>query len=226
MGKTTLSIFIDESGDFGVYDDRSPFYLVAMVLHNQKTDITRNINSLEKHLHNLGYEQHALHTGPLIRRESIYKNDFMTSRKQLFNALFNFTRKLEVQYICTMLKKNECPDAAAMIAKLSRSMKDTLDAHHEYMEQFDRIIVYYDNGQTELTKTLTSVFYSIFSHVEFRKVHPADYKLFQVADLICTVELLAQKTMKNGFSRSEIEFFHSEREFKKNYLKPLRKKQL
>lgn len=226
MAETILSIFIDESGDFGDYDYRSPFYLVAMVLHNQKLDITQNIHSLETHLHQLGYEQHALHTGPLIRRESIYGNDIRARRKQLFNALFNFSRKLNFRYSCIILKKSECSDVRTMTAKLSKHIKDMLRTNHEYLEQFDRIIVYYDNGQVELTKTLTSVFHSFFSHVEFRKVNPTDYKLFQVADLICTMELLTQKAMMNGFSRSEMEFFHSEREFKKNYLKPLLKKQL
>lgn len=91
MAETILSIFIDESGDFGDYDYRSPFYLVAMVLHNQKLDITQNIHSLETHLHQLGYEQHALHTGPLIRRESIYDNDLRASRTyQDFDFCFSF----------------------------------------------------------------------------------------------------------------------------------------
>ena len=31
-----LSIFIDESGDFGEYDYHSPWYIVTMVFHNQK----------------------------------------------------------------------------------------------------------------------------------------------------------------------------------------------
>ena len=35
----TLSIFIDESGDFGVYDYKSPYYMVSMVLHDQQVDI-------------------------------------------------------------------------------------------------------------------------------------------------------------------------------------------
>ena len=30
-----LSIFIDESGDFGDYDYRSPYYIIAMVFHEQ-----------------------------------------------------------------------------------------------------------------------------------------------------------------------------------------------
>lgn len=56
------------------------------------------------------------------------------------------------------------------------------------------------------------------AHVQFRKVKPVDYKLFQVADLICTMELLAEKAESNSFSRSEQEFFCSVRDFKKNYL--------
>ncbi len=63
-----------------------------MVLHNQDVDISKNIDDLESHLANIGYKQHAIHTGLLIRRESVYANDFMEERKRLFNALFNFVR--------------------------------------------------------------------------------------------------------------------------------------
>lgn len=75
----------------------------------------------------------------------------------------------------------------------------------------------YDNGQIELTKILTSVFNTLYAYVEFRKVKPIDYKLFQAADLIW-MELLAEKAESNSFSRSEQEFFCSVRDFKKNYL--------
>ena len=30
-----LSIFIDESGDFGAYEAHAPYYLVALVYHDQ-----------------------------------------------------------------------------------------------------------------------------------------------------------------------------------------------
>lgn len=56
-------------------------------------------------------------------------------------------------------------------------------------------------------KILTSVFSILFSNVEFRRVKPADYKLFQVADLLCTWELLALKAEKNQFTESEKAFF-------------------
>ena len=88
------------------------------------------------------------------------------------------------------------------------------------------MIIYYDNGQIELTKILTSVFSTLYTHVEFRKVKPVDYKLFQVADLICTLELLSEKAKVNSLSKSEIEFFSNTRDFKKNYLKYIQKKKL
>ena len=43
MNKKILSVFIDESGDFGSYEPHSPYYLVTMVLHNQSKNITGNI---------------------------------------------------------------------------------------------------------------------------------------------------------------------------------------
>lgn len=226
MAEKTLSVFIDESGDFGPYDFHAPYYLVAMILHNQDIDITRNINELDNHLSNLGYGKHAIHTGPLIRRESVYSNDIMEDRKRLFNALFHFARKLNFKYVCTKIRKNECPDMITMTSKLSRSIADVIRKNQKFWEQFEHIIIYYDNGQIELTKILVSVFNALYAHVEFRKVRPVDYKLFQVADLVCTIELLTEKADANLFTRSEREFFSSPRDFKKNYSKQLLKKHL
>ena len=49
-------------------------------------------------------------------------------------------------------------------------------------------------------------------------------KLFQFADLICSLELLNLKGVSNSFSKSEKEFFGSYRDFKKNYFKHIMKK--
>ncbi|MCB7320116.1 DUF3800 domain-containing protein [Lacrimispora sp. 210928-DFI.3.58] len=226
MSEKILSVFIDESGDFGPYEVHAPYYLVAMVLHDQTVDISANIAGFETHLRNLGYAQHAVHTRPLIRRESVYANDLMENRKQLFNALFHFSRKLDIRYTCVKIKKNECPDVIAMTAKLSKGIANVLRVNEAFWNSFDRVIVYYDNGQIELTKILISVFSTLYAHVEFRKVRPVDYKLFQVADFICTLELLSEKADSGTFSASEMEFFENIRCFKKNYLKHISKKHL
>ena len=57
-------------------------------------------------------------------------------------------------------------------------------------------------------------------------VEPVQYKLFQDADLICTMELLKEKAETKSFTKSETEFFYSIRDFKKNYLKAILNKHL
>lgn len=225
MGKR-LSVFIDESGDFGPYRPHAPFYLVTMILHNQEVDISENIRALEQHLKNLNYGYPAVHIGPIIRREEIYKTMLMEERKSIFHALFNFARRLDFKYICSYVEKKDCDNVIAMTSRLSRNIADVVTKNREFFDSFDEIVIYYDNGQVELTKIITSVFNVLFSNVEFRKVRPVDYKLFQVADLLCTLELLALKAETKSFSKSEVEFFCSLRDFRKNYLKPLLRKRI
>lgn len=64
-----LSIFIDESGDFGEYSHLAPYYIVTLVLHDQSSDITGQLQLLEESLSEIGYSKHCIHAGPIIRRE-------------------------------------------------------------------------------------------------------------------------------------------------------------
>lgn len=220
-----LSIFVDESGDFGQFDPKHPMYYVAMVLHEQSNDISSNIAILDALISNWGYPNHAIHTGPLIRKEGAYSHDLRENRKSLFNALYNFTRQLNIVYICPRINQRECIEKTtlAYVDKLTKEISTELRRNYDYISSFDKIIVYYDHGQRELTKIITSVFNAIFTDVEFRLAYPKDYRLSQVADLICTIEMLADKT---EFTVSETEFFQSKNAFKKNTLKNIKKKRL
>ncbi len=226
MSEKTLSIFIDESGDFGPYQQHAPFYLVSMVLHDQSFDLTPHIQHHNQHLNLLGWDYHAIHTGPLIRRENQYSQWTLEERKALFGSLFHLIRKLPIHYITANIKKEENSDAVAYTLKLSKSIRVQLEAHKEFFQQYDHIIVYYDNGQIQLTKILGAVFGALVPQSEFRMVRPIDYKLFQVADLICTMELLSLKDSSIQLSKWETQFFDSRRTFQKNYLRPLQKKKL
>lgn len=226
MSDKTLSIFIDESGDFGPFESHAPFYLVALVMHDQRHDIHHELTSFDTHLSYNGYINHAIHTGPLIRREDFYANDLIETRRYLFSALFNFARKLPIQYECVKIDKRDCPDDLMLTARISRKLGDILDQHAAFFNSYDHINIYYDNGQTQLSRIITSIFSSHFLSVEYRKVKPVDYRLFQIADMICTMELLADKADSKSFSKSETEFFDSIRAFRKNYLKWIRRKLL
>lgn len=77
----------------------------------------------------------------------------------------------------------------------------------------------------EEPKILSSVFNALLPNPIFREVMPSEYKLFQAADLLCTLELVRLKLENNMFSKSEKIFFGNIRDLKKNYIKPLSKKE-
>ncbi|MBQ7918554.1 MAG: hypothetical protein IJ324_01250 [Lachnospiraceae bacterium] len=68
-----LSIFVDESGDFGEYEAHATYYIVAMVFHDQSADIAENLLKLDNSLKQMGYgDGQAIHTEPLIKALSIF----------------------------------------------------------------------------------------------------------------------------------------------------------
>ena len=91
---------------------------------------------------------------------------------------------------------------------------------------YDTVKIYYDNGQVELSRILASVFNVLLPSVETKKVIPSDYRLFQVADFICTMKLTELKLEKHNMSVQELRFFGGEDGVRKNYLKDLKKYEL
>lgn len=89
------------------------------------------------------------------------------------------------------------------------------------MLSYNEVKIYYDNGQVEVTKILTSVFNSLLNNVSFKKVFPSDYRLFQIADLLCTFELLRIKLENKSLSRHELFFFGKESNLRRNYIRKL-----
>lgn len=45
-----LSIFIDESGDFGPFEKHSPFYVLSLVFHDQSDDIGGHLHKIHEAL--------------------------------------------------------------------------------------------------------------------------------------------------------------------------------
>lgn len=218
-----LSIFVDESGDFGKIDNRSPFYHVALILHEQKNDISESITRMERLLSNWGYNNHYIHVGPLIRKEKPYLEDIREIRKSIFNVLFQFTRHAPIEYIMLTMNKLKCKEYSKVgyTEQLSKLLAKTIRENNDYFNSFDKIILYYDYGQSELAIILTTTFNVFFDNFEIKKSMPVDYRLLQVADLICTIEMMDNK---NSFTQSENDFFWNRRTFTKNILKAIRTK--
>lgn len=220
-----LSIFIDESGDFGEYDHHSPFYIITMVFHDQNENIQPAILKLNHELSFLELDDLCIHTGPIIRKEEIYAHMTIEERRRIFNKMVAFIRQINIRYKCFYIEKKHFSDVVEATGRLSRQISVFIRNHYDEFCSFDDVKIYYDNGQIEISKMLASVFNALLPNSIFRKVMPKDYKLFQVADLLCSMELLSLKLEHNLFSKSEKIFFGNIRDLKKNYMKPLRKKE-
>ena len=220
-----LSIFIDESGDFGEYSFHSPYYIITMIFHNQAIEIHDQIKRLDKELSYLGLNNICIHTGPIIRREEIYKEMSIIERRQVFNKMMAFIRKLNIRFKTFHIEKKHIKDTVEATGRLSRQISQFIRDHYTDFLSFDEVKIYYDNGQVEVSKLLSSVFNALLPNPIFRKVMPSEYKLFQAADFICSMELVRLKLDSNQFSKSEMNFFGSQRDLKQNYLNILKKKE-
>lgn len=220
-----LSIFVDESGDFGAYSSHSPYYIIVMVMHDQSADISSEIIKLNKELANSGYKDHVVHTEPLIRREEDYQNLSPNERRFLFTKLYYFTSRCDIQYKSFIFQKRDFENTFKLEGRMAREISLFIRNNLTYFQSFDKIILYYDNGQHQLNRILNTVLAAELMNHDIRKVLPRDYKLFQAADLICTLELLRLKSNTGNLTRSEMLLFHSKRDLKKDFLKGIRKKE-
>lgn len=221
-----LSIFVDESGDFGKVDNSSPYYLVSLVFHDQSEDIHRAISMLDNALSYTDSKQRPIHTGPLIRRELPYHNMTIDERRQLIYKMRTFFLHAPISHTTIKINRREADDKFSLTAQLSKCLKAYIDKHRDYFSSFDKVIVYYDNGQQELNLVLNTIFSLLLSDVEFRKASQSEYRLLQLADYICTIELLSIKLSEKRLSKSETAFFYKPQELKKTFIKSIKAKEL
>ena len=135
-----------------------------------------------------------------------------------------FFRKIEVKCFAVCLEKKHVNDAVGAVGKLSKDISLFIRVHYEFFQSFDIVKIYYDNGQVEVSKLLSSVFHTLLDNVEFRRVKPQNYRLFQAADFVATMKLLQIKTEKNELSNAEEYFFGNKKVIRKKYLKVLEDK--
>jgi hypothetical protein len=221
-----LSIFIDESGDFGEVTERPAYYLVTFVFHNQNDNIEQQVSKLEESVRTAGFDVEYIHTGPVIRREEVFARYTIDERRKLLYKMLNFVNSCPISYLTVVVDRKEATDKIALSGKLAKVINTSMSQHQDFFGSYEKIIVYYDNGQTELSAILNAVFSIQFSNVEFRKAEPQKYRLLQAADFICSMELLKIKRDQKRLSRSEEQFFHKPQELKKTFLKSIEKKKL
>ena len=225
---STLSVFIDESGDFGSFDPKCPFYIFSLVFHNQDNNVKDLSDKFKSDLLSIGFKKAYFHAGPILRKEKDYKYYPKQIRVKSFNRMTKFIRDLPIKYTTIEVNKKETNGGLDLGLALARKLRLFINDNLEYFQSYDKVKVYYDNGQENLSKVLKVVFEFYFnSIVEKFDADPRYYTLFQVADAITTFRLVYLKYNNKTSSRSEIEFFgENSKFFKKNYVDKIISKRL
>ena len=96
------------------------------------------------------------------------------------------------------------------------------------MQSFDHVKIYYDGGQSVVTRALHGAIEKAISQraTVYRDASPRTFRLSQVADYICGIELTLLKFQNGTATKTDTEFFGSITPFKKNFVKKLKKKRL
>lgn len=225
MSNIELSVFVDESGSFTYPDEHSRFYIISLVLHRQEDSITEQISTLDSKLASLRLDNLCFHAGPIIRHEDGYEYMNWELRNCIFSAMMAFARRVDFKYHCICVDKKFVTSASQIVDRLKSGLNDFALMVRGRVQ--GKIKVYYDCRQSVVTRLLHEAFASAFgSNVEFaQKVRPVNYKLFQVADLVCALSLIDQR-LRLGLqmTSSEERFFGGVRKFKRVYLKQLQSK--
>lgn len=220
-----LSIFVDESGDAG---ETSTYYLITIVLHDQAKDISQVLEPYEADLHARRVADIPMHLGPLLNGNDDYKGLGVSTRKAFLNSFRVMSDKLPFQYMTFAYRKSEFADYRSLFTSMKRDLVLTIFDNLDFFQKFEKVKVYYDNGQSVVTNALhDAVEYALARDaVIYRNAKPADYRLFQLADYICTLELTALKYQSRSETATDRMFFGQWGSFKKNYLKKLRRHRL
>ena len=229
MNEKTLSIFVDESGRFQHPDSASRFYIVSLVLHDQSVDLTPELRGLDLRFRDLHLEKLCFHAGPLIRQEKVFAVMDRSFRYRIFAAMMGFARHVDFKYHCLVVDKKDVTSSDQIVKRLSVGLADFLSGHRKGLGAFDRVKIYYDCGQSPVTNLLHRTFVAIPGvRVEFAQaVKPERYRLFQIADLVCTVRFIEEKLRSGeGMTLSEFKFFGGPKEFRHNVMRYIAPKEI
>jgi len=136
-----LSIFVDESGDYGAYEYHAPYYIVSLVLHEQSHNIYPHIDKLNAQLESFNLPNHTVHAGPLIRGEGVYRDLLPETRRPIFYRLFQFVRASDIRYHNLLAIKRHAKDSVELSAALSKQLAIFIREHLSYFQSFDRVSV-------------------------------------------------------------------------------------
>lgn len=202
-----LNIFIDESGDFGFVEGSSELYAVSFTIHESAKSITNELQYLNDSLEKQKYEG-MLHLAYLVAKRDDYASFNLEQRQKIFWTIFNFARKVPVKLKTIILDKRYMNSKSQLNKSIFIQVNKFINENKKYLNSFDKIVIYYDNGQETLA-TIFDIIFATNKKVERRiEFDHTKKRLFQVSDMLTFIDKLDYKFYHNmTFTKAEKYFF-------------------
>ena len=218
-----LSVFVDESG---TQESGTEYYVVTYVLHDQDDEIAWRFALYEESLARKALPDIPFHATPLKRAHDAYANLDITKRKYLLVSFNMLVQKLPIRYKSFVYQSREFGNATRLQSLIRRDLAAMLVDNLTYFQSFDHVKIYYDQGQAAVSRALEAAFaYALSKEAMVRRESDyRSYRLAQVADYLCEIELCARKYEHNEQTATDVKFYGTKGSFNKKWLKMARRK--
>ena len=200
--KRRLNIFIDESGDFGFVDGSSELYGVSFTIHESDDSISNDLEYLNNRLKKAQYDG-MIHLADLVAKRGDYSHFDLEQRKDIFWSIFYFSKRVKVKIHTVIIDKRFKNNR-----ELALEISNFFDSINDYMNEFEKVVVYYDNGQEALGAIIDTLLITK-NNVEHRiEFDHKEKRLFQVSDMLTFVDKIVYKHNHNmPLTKAEKYFF-------------------
>jgi len=205
--KGRLNIFIDESGDFGFTQRSSELYDVSFTIHESDDSIVKDLRYLNERLKKANYDG-MIHLADLVAKRGDYSHFNLEQRKNIFWAIFYFSKRVNVKIHTIVVDKRFKNNKAQLNKELAMEISKFFDSISDYMNEFEQVVVYHDNGQDALGAIIDTLLINK-SNVEHRiEFDHKEKRLFQISDMLTFVDKIDYKYHhKIPFTSAEKYFF-------------------
>ena len=125
-----------------------------------------------------------IHLAYLVAKRGDYSHFDFERRKSIFWAIFYFSSKVKVKIRTVVIDKKYINKKMQLNVALARKISNFINENKEYINSFDKVVIYYDNGQETLATILDTLFVS-YPNVERRiDFDHKKKRLFQVLDML------------------------------------------
>ena len=187
-----MNIFIDESGDFGFTSGSSELYGVSFTIHDSNDSIVDELEYLKNRLTKANYDG-MIHLADLVAKRGEYFQFKLEQRKDIFWAIFNFSKRVKVKIHTIIVDKRFKNSKAQLNRELATEINKLFNLLNSYMNEFEKVVVYYDNGQEALGAIIDALLINK-NNVEHRiNFNHKEERLFQVSDMLTFIDKIDYK---------------------------------